>query len=182
MYGDRRPEPVLTEADVCRPDSHYGAAKAAAEAFVQSFGLGEGWGATALRATGVYGITWPPEQSKWFELVRTVLAGGHWPGKRGGTEVHGEDLARAVWTLLTSPGIEGRIFNCSDLWVTEREVAQRAQAVTGCTGPLPDEPAPPHLRVLDASALAALGVRFGGRALFERTVDHLVELARRWTP
>ena len=52
-----------------RPDTHYGAAKAALEAFVQKWGLGEGWPVAALRPTGVYGMVVPVERSKWFDLV-----------------------------------------------------------------------------------------------------------------
>lgn len=179
VYGDRRSEPTLSEDDRTLPDTHYAAAKRAAEAFVQSFGLGEGWGATALRATGVYGVTHPPTRTKWLDVARAVLAGERPPGGRGGTEVHGADLARAVWALLTAEGVAGGVFNCSDRWVSGREVAERMQKHARCSGPLPDEPPAPPLRVADCTALSRLGVTFGGSALLDETAGEIVELARR---
>lgn len=178
VYGDARPEPTLTERDPCLPDSHYGAAKRAAEAFVQSFGLGEGWGASALRATGVYGLTYPPSRTKWLGIARAVLAGERWGGRGGGTEIHGADLASAVWALLVCDGVAGQVFNCSDRYVTDREIAGMMQRYAGMRGPLPGEPEGPPLRVLDCSRLASLGVRFGGLARIEETAGRVLELAR----
>lgn len=178
VYGDDRPEPTLSEADRCLPDSHYGAAKRAAEAFVQSFGLGEGWAISSLRATGVYGITYPADRTKWLAIARSVLAGELWGGRGGGTEVHGSDLASAVWALLTRDGVAGGLFNCSDRYVTDREIVTMMQRLSGLQGPLPEAPPAPPARVLDCSRLAKLGVRFGGLALLESTVARVLALAR----
>lgn len=178
VYGDHRHEPTLAESDRCLPDSHYGAAKRAVEAFVQSFGLGEGWMASSLRATGVYGVTWPLAQTKWLPLARAVLAGERWQGPVGGTEVHGADLARAVWALLTAPRVAGQLYNCSDQYVSTREVALLMQRSAGLSGPLPEAPEGPPLRVPDCAKLQRLGVSFGGRPLLEETVARVLDLAR----
>lgn len=178
VYGDRRADAALTERDVCLPDTHYGAAKRALEAFVQSFGLGEGWAATALRVTGVYGVTWPPRRTRWLSLARAVLAGERWQGRGGGTEVHGADLARAVALLLRAEGVAGNIFNCSDRYISDREIAVLMQRYAGITGPLPDEPPAPVLRVMRCDRLRALGATFGGLPLLEETVARVVDLAR----
>ncbi len=55
--------------------SHYGAHKAALEAFVHSYGFGQNWPICALRPTGVYGLAHPPQASRWFDLVGQVLRG-----------------------------------------------------------------------------------------------------------
>lgn len=181
VYG-RRPEgPLLDEGDATCPDTHYGAYKAAVEAFVASCGA-EGWGTCALRPTGVYGLTHPVRRSKWHDLVAAVLDGRPWPGARGGTEVHGADVARAVWLLLTAPGVAGRAYNCSDLYVTDRDVAGIAQRLAGVRGPLPALPPRPPIGVMATARLEALGLRFGGRALLERTVAELVAAVRRGEP
>jgi nucleoside-diphosphate-sugar epimerase len=181
VYGDRRDEASLDEHDHCLPDSHYGAVKRAVESFVQSFGLGEGWGASALRATGVYGITWPTHRTKWLPLARTLLAGKAWTGPLGGTEVHGADLAQAVWALLTA-GVAGQLYNCSDRYVSTREVAMHMQRHGGLTGPLPDAPPSAPRRVLACARLERLGVRFGGEALLRTTAAQILDLAREEGP
>src|SRR5262249_5589997 len=62
---DDRP---LDEAHPLWPTSHYGAHKAALEAFVHSFGLGRGWPICALRPTGIYGLAHPAGRSRWYDL------------------------------------------------------------------------------------------------------------------
>ena len=55
ILGDR----LLDETHPLWPASHYGAHKAALEAFVHSYGLGQGWPICALRPTGIYGLAHP---------------------------------------------------------------------------------------------------------------------------
>ena len=134
----------------------------------------EGWPVAALRPTGVYGIVAPVERSKWFKLVSDVIDGVAVP-PRAGTEVHGDDVASAVWTLLSAPPdrVAGRMFNCSDIVVTNRDIARLVQKFAGTGGPLPEEGDPPK-GIMRSDALKALGVKFGGRLLFEKTVAELV--------
>jgi nucleoside-diphosphate-sugar epimerase len=169
--------PILDDAPV-RPDTHYGAAKAALEAFVRSWGSRDGWAITAIRPTGVYGMVVPAERSKWFDLVARLVRGEAAPA-RAGTEVHGRDVADAVWRLLTAPPgqVAGRSFNCSDIVVSTRDIARLVHRAAGTACPLP-EPAPTPTNVMDCAGLKALGVRFGGWPLFEETVGRLVESVR----
>src|SRR5262249_46239817 len=71
ILGDR----PLDEAHPLWPKSPYGAHKAALEAFVHSYGLGQGWPVCALRPTGIYGLAQPPAASRWYDLVGQVLRG-----------------------------------------------------------------------------------------------------------
>jgi UDP-glucose 4-epimerase len=174
VYGRHIATRPLDEDHPARPDTHYGAYKAAVEAFLSAWGAAD-WQACALRPTGVYGLTHPVARSKWHGLVSAVLAGRPWPGSRGGTEVHGGDVARAVWLLLTAPQVAGETYNCSDLYVTDRDVAGIAQRIAGVGGPLPDPPPAPPANVMHTGRMRALGMTFGGRALLERTVAELVE-------
>src|SRR5215217_341972 len=82
---DDRP---LDEAHPLWPASHYGAHKAALEAFVHSYGLGQRYPICALRPTGIYGLAHPPRKSKWFDLIRAVARGEDVDCRRGGKEVH----------------------------------------------------------------------------------------------
>jgi nucleoside-diphosphate-sugar epimerase len=69
ILGDR----PLDENHPTRATSHYGAHKAAIEQFVHSYGMGAVYPIFALRPTGVYGLAHPPQASKWFELVESVV-------------------------------------------------------------------------------------------------------------
>ncbi|SER15307.1 Nucleoside-diphosphate-sugar epimerase [Faunimonas pinastri] len=161
-------------------DTHYGAVKAAMEAFVQSWGLGEGWPVAALRPTGVYGLVNPVERSKWFDLVRNLLTEGKLPAPRAATEVHGDDVADAVWRLLTAPAgaVAGRAFNCSDGVVSTRDVVALVRELTGREGPLP-EPGSPPANVMDCAGLHDLGLCFGGEPLLRETLARLIDAVRR---
>ena len=160
------------------PDTLYGSAKAALEEFVRGARAG-GSPIAALRPTGIYGVVDPIERSKWFSLVNDVLDGIDIP-VRSGTEVHGKDVAAAVFLLLRAPveSVAGRVFNCSDLVVSNRELVRLVRAAAETPGPLPEEETTP-LGVMRTEALASLGFAFGGRPLLEQTVKELVAAVRK---
>lgn len=173
-YGDSAAGGALLEDTAPLPDTHYGACKAALEAFVSSWGRGTGWDICALRPTGVYGIVHPFQRTKWRDLVDAVRRGEPWPESRCATEVHGRDVARAVWLLLNARGIAGRAFNCSDLMVSTRELARIVQRITGARGPLPPEPAGAPSRSMNCAGLLDQGFVFGGIPLLEQTIGEIV--------
>jgi nucleoside-diphosphate-sugar epimerase len=159
------------------PTTHYGAAKAALEAFGASFSA-DGFPVAAIRPTGIYGFRQPPEKSKWWDLVGQALRGETVPA-RSATEVHGADVAMAVLALLAAPAerIAGRAFNLSDMVVSNREILELVQKEAGVAGPLPEAGPLPRV-TMRCDAIAALGVRFGGRALLENTVKAIVAARR----
>ena len=173
VFDGRTAEGPIGDAEPVRPATNYGAAKAALETFVQVWG-GEGWPVAALRPTGVYGLTEPVENSKWFGLVGRALRGETVPPRAGG-EVHGRDVADAVWRIATAEPfrIAGQMFNCSDIVVSTRELVEIVHGVAGASGPFPDLPPPPRNR-MDCARLAELGLVFGGQPLLEETVRALV--------
>ena len=179
VYGRRPAGMRLTEDTAIAPDTHYGAAKAALEAFAASFARQNGWCVCALRPTGVYGLTWPAGRSKWLGLVRSLLDGEGPVETRAGTEVHGADVARAVILLLQAPAdsVAGRAFNCSDLVVTTRDIAGHVVRLTGRDVPLP--PAGDAPSVMTCEGLTALGLTFSGQVLLEETIGDLIALARK---
>lgn len=178
VYGRQPLGRPLLEETATHPDTHYGAVKAALEGFVSSFGLGEGWPIAALRPTGIYGVISPISRSKWFDTISSLLRGEDVPA-RGGTEVHGRDVAAAILRLLAAPDVRvaGRIFNCSDLFVSTRDIAQMVAAAAGRDIALPDAVDSHAFTTMDCSALRSLGARFGGEALLRKTVERLVAAA-----
>jgi nucleoside-diphosphate-sugar epimerase len=171
---DDRP---LDETHPLWPVSHYGAHKAALEAFVHSFGLGHGFPICALRPTGIYGLAHRARKSKWFDLVTAVVQGADVECRRGGKEVHAADVARATALLLGAPGIAGEAYNCCDRYISEFEVATIARELTSSKSTIFGAPAAPRHQIV-TSKLQALGMRFGGVPLLRETVAALVEAAR----
>jgi nucleoside-diphosphate-sugar epimerase len=179
ILGDR----PLDEAHPLWPQSHYGAHKAALEAFVHSYGLGQAWPICALRPTGVYGLARPPQASRWYDLVGQVLRGEPVATAKGGKEVHAADVARAIDLLLKADTrvIAGQSYNCYDQYVAEQDVARLARELTGSTCEIADLNRGPRNQI-DTRKLRALGMTFGGEALLRRTVQELVEAHRRAGP
>ena len=172
---DDRP---LDEAHPLWPHSHYGAHKASIEAFVSSFGRGEGYPICALRPTGIYGLARPPRESKWFDLVAAVARGEDVDVQGGGKEVHALDVARAVGLLLGADAdrIKGEAFACCDGYIADREVAEIAKVLSSADGTIRGERPSPKHRIVTGK-LAALGMTFGGRPLLERTIGDLIRAA-----
>jgi nucleoside-diphosphate-sugar epimerase len=171
---DDRP---LDEAHPLWPTSHYGAHKAAIEAFVHSYGLGAGYPICALRPTGIYGLAQPPRRSKWFDLIAAVARGEDVDCRGGGKEVHAADVARAVEILLAADGIAGQSYNCCDRYIPRFEVATIARDLSGARGSIRGEPSAPKHQI-DTTKLRALGMQFGGRERLEQTVREILGAAR----
>jgi nucleoside-diphosphate-sugar epimerase len=173
ILGDR----PLDENHPLWPTSHYGAHKAAIEKFVHSYGLGQQYDICALRPTGIYGPARPVERSRWFDVVRRVMAGENFSSSRGGKEVHAADVAKAVRLLLTAEGIAGQSYNCYDMYVAEEDVAEIVQRVTGSRSRIGHERRHPKHQI-ETSKLRKLGMSFGGRELLTRTIEEMVAAAR----
>lgn len=179
VFSQTEPGRVLDETHPVSPDTHYGAYKAAVEALLRSFSSVEGMQTTAVRATGVYGLIWPVEQSKWWALVRDAVKGRPIETTRAGTEVHGQDIARTVWALIDQPTSAPEIVHLSDLYVTTREIVLLARRYAGqpmgdakSLSPLP-QTAPSNILV--CTRLDELGIRLGGQPLLEKTIAELVK-------
>ncbi|MCE9555408.1 MAG: NAD(P)-dependent oxidoreductase [Planctomycetes bacterium] len=167
---DDRP---LDETHPLWPKSHYGAHKAALEAFVHSYGLGHGYPICALRPTGVYGVARPIHDSKWYDLIAAVVRGEAVTCQRGGKEVHAADVAKAVGVLLTAEGITGEAFNCYDRYVSEYDVATLAKRISGSNSQIQGSQTSPKHQI-ETGKIRALGMEFGGETLLEETVEEIV--------
>ena len=178
VFSRTEPERVLDETHPTSPDTHYGAYKAAVEAFLRSFAHVHGMRTHSLRATGVYGLTWPVERSKWWDLVTDLLDGRPLTAVGGGTEVHGSDVAKVVWALLDQPAREIDVIHLSDLVVTTRDVVHLIRQAAGIPGPLPETPPSLPANPLACFRIADLGLTFGGRPLLEATIAELVHIAK----
>ncbi len=175
VFSRTEPGRVLDETHPTSPNTHYGAYKVAVEGFLQSFARVAGMKTCAVRATGVYGLTWPVERSKWWGLVDAVLHDKEIATCGGGTEVHGADVARVIGHCLAHPARAAEVIHLSDGYITQREVVRLARALSGRPGPLPPEPPAPPANPLVCRRLAERGLTLGGAAALEATVAALVQ-------
>ncbi|MDA0659623.1 MAG: NAD(P)-dependent oxidoreductase [Planctomycetota bacterium] len=167
---DDRP---LDETHPLWPLSHYGAHKAAVEAFVHSYGFGHNFAICALRPTGIYGVAHVPSLSKWYRLVQDVVAGKDVVCRSGGKEVHAQDVAAAVGLLLTAPNISGESYSCYDRYVSEFEVATLAQQISQSTANITGSATTPKHQIV-TEKIKQLGQQFGGTRLLQETIEQLV--------
>lgn len=165
---------LLDETHPLWPLTHYGAYKAAVEKFIHSFGLGEEWQICALRPTGIYGLAYPPEQSKWFDLIRRVKKGGRISLAKGGKEVHAADVAKAVSLLLKSDGISGQSYNCYDMYIADQDVAQITAKIMNNHCIIEDVNKGAKNQI-DTKKIQSLGMTFGGKELLKKTIEEMVE-------
>ena len=159
----------LDETHPLLPSTHYGAYKAAVEKFVHSYGLGEDWNICALRPTGIYGLAFPPEHSKWFDLIRRVKKGGQISIAKGGKEVHAMDVARAISLLLKVDGVAGQTYNCYDMYIADQEVARIASDIFDNNCVIKDINKGSKNQI-DTNKIKSLGMIFGGKELLKETV------------
>ncbi len=159
------------------PASHYGAHKAAIEAFVMSYALGDNFEICALRPTGIYGIAHPIQLSKWYDLIARIVRSEDVVVRRGGKEVHADDVAKAVELLLTADRITGQAYNCYDRYISEYDVAHLAKEFASSGSEIQGAQTQPKHEI-ENGKLCELGMEFGGQALFEKTVQEMVEQIR----
>ncbi len=164
----------LDEAHPMWPRSHYGAYKAAVEAFVYSYGYRYNYDICALRPTGVYGLHHAPANSKWHDLVKSVAEGKtDRVTPQGGKEVHAADVAKAVSILLKADGVAGQAYNCYDRYISQEEVADTTAKLSGRDVTIARTNAGPKHQI-DTTKIRKLGMKFGGETFLKTTVGELL--------
>jgi nucleoside-diphosphate-sugar epimerase len=176
-YSPQEPGVLLKEGMHGKPDTLYGEVKLQAERSLLSL-CGHGFVTASLRATGIYGPAGPGLQHKWAPLFEDYLSGRPVP-PRAGTEVHGDDVARAVRLMLEADTmrINGETFNVSDILTDNREILSILQRVTHCPHPLPEVAATDGYNAMGTCKIEALSWKPGGTALLEKTVAQMAATA-----
>ena len=174
VYGTQPRGKALTEETRPHPDTLYGEVKRAVER--QLAGLDDdGFVATSLRLTGVYGPAGAGRVCKWTPLIRDYLDGRP-VAPHAGTEVHGDDVAAAVALVLSAPpaAVRASVFNVSDLIVERSDLLAAVQRMTGCPHPLPAVADVSGLNVMDTTRLQSLGWTPGRLSALREYLDALV--------
>ncbi len=159
---------ALKEDMALSPSSLYGEVKLDAETALARLSSSD-FATASLRLTGVYGDLRP---NKWDGLFDNYRAGRPVPS-RGGTEVHGRDVASAVQVLLDTDTRQtnGQSFNVSDLLLDTRGILERIPAPPGAV--LPAAADTTSINIMDTQAIRSLGWRPGSEALFAETISAL---------
>lgn len=163
VYGEQAPGALLFETMQVRPDTFYGQTKRAVESGLEAM-AGPSFLPVVLRATGVYGPAGPGRAHKWQQLFEDYGAGRE-IGPRIGTEVHGDDLAKAVRLAIEAPAaaiLEAArggpaVFNVSDILLDRRDLLAELRERTGSQNPLPPPADAAGYNVMDTSRLRDLG-------------------------
>jgi nucleoside-diphosphate-sugar epimerase len=174
---------VIDDDAACRPSSLYGWCKASVESLLSVLAA-DGWAASVVRPTGVYGEDpVPGRPAKWAGIVEGARRGRQPPpGGPGRTEVHVDDVAAVVAALLARPQeeVRGLRVNCSDVFVTDAWLRRCADLILAGEQP-PAHPLGPHPgtpNVLGHVALDRLGLELRGpRGVVETIRDLLAGAA-----
>lgn len=172
-YAPQPSGTMLKEDMHGKPETLYGDVKLQAERSLLSL-CGHGFVTASLRATGIYGAAGPGRQQKWASLFEDYLA-GKTVAARAGSEVHGDDLARAVRLMLEADAvrINGETFNVSDIVTDNREILSILQQATHCPHPLPKPAATENVEAMGTCKIEALGWVPGGRELLRQTINRM---------
>ena len=138
VYGTHPEGTLLEEAMTPNPDTLYGEVKLEAERALASMAAKD-FAVAAVRATGVYGPPVPNIAHKWSQLFRDHDEGV--PIKpRAATEVHADDLSRAILRLLEIPAedLAPVVFNASDFTLDRRELLDLYATLRGVPARLPE--------------------------------------------
>ena len=175
QYGDS----LIPDGTETAPAQLYGEAKTQVErAGVAMSEIGFCY----IRATGVYGVTTPVIQSKWYDLVGHVVR--RTPpidvekSDQSRTEVHAEDLAAAIELLLRADQtqVAGRSFNCSDIAVSNAQLIELVTRIRKDEDPLADplpQAIPPSNR-MSCERLLQLGWQPSGWTKLVATLRQLI--------
>ena len=165
----------LDETHPLWPSTLYGASKSAVEALVHRTGFSGKLDACTVRPTAIYGATAPIEKSKWYPLLKQIVAGNDVQVRGGSKTVHAADVAQAAILLATTDQpTAGETFNCCDRMISDDEVAEMAIRMTGSKSKRLGERKVAKNQI-ETRKIESLGMNFGGTELLEQTIQELLD-------
>ncbi|MBX3406182.1 MAG: NAD(P)-dependent oxidoreductase [Phycisphaeraceae bacterium] len=122
---------VIDEDHPLRPNTDYGAYKAAVEAHLWAEHFGAGRNTCAIRPCAVYGIDRKLERSRGYDIVKQLRAEKQFSKPGGGKFVHITDVAEAVANAVGNADVAGRPVNLVDCYARWGDWAAMAEAELG---------------------------------------------------
>jgi len=114
-----------------RPNSPYGALKAAVEQYLTAEYLGNQRHVAAVRPSAVYGLAPQIERSHGHAIIKQLRETKHFNQPGGGKFVHVEDVANVLRVCVENPKTAGQIFNLADCYARWADWAQIAAEELG---------------------------------------------------
>lgn len=168
VYGSYPDGTTLSEDMEPRPTTLYGEVKHLAEQELAALTDNRFHG-YALRATGIYGPAGPGQLHKWADLFADFTQGRSITPRKG-TELHGQDLTNAIYTLMNAkPGP----YNLSDITLDRHDLLAKVTQLTGSPHPLPAR-AQGAVSAMTTARLRSLGWRPGGLAKLHAELPNMV--------
>ncbi|MEL6895896.1 MAG: NAD(P)-dependent oxidoreductase [Planctomycetota bacterium] len=169
------PDRVLDETHPLLPGSIYGAHKAASETLVCAYHGTQNLQTANLRPTGIYGITDPITDSRWYALIRDIVEGRSVDIGSGAKLVHAADVASAACLLVESPQSPGGdTFNCCDQFIANATVAEIAKEITNSKSEFTGMRKPAG-NAMVTQRIQQWGMQFGGHNKLRRTIQTIVQ-------
>jgi nucleoside-diphosphate-sugar epimerase len=162
VHHDMRPrwQGRIDEDHPLRPNSMYGAYKAAVEAHLWADHYAKGRHTVAIRPCAVYALDPRLDRTHGYSIVKKIAAGQRFDKPGGGKFVHVDDVARATIASLERPDAAGRAFNLVDCYARWGDWAAMAASLLGVDAQIdlssPDRPQNEFSKEL---AQTILGVR-----------------------
>jgi len=173
VYGRRLEGHHFYETDAPDPKGVYAKVKFETEKILNAMTSAD-FGAVSLRLSSVYGAAGPGKHHKWQPLFKTYLS-GHAIAPYAACEIHGEDVARAVGSVMSAEHIRvaGGVFNAMDMVVDRVDILSALQKASGCKHPLPDR-FKADVSTMNCDKLKRLEIRTGGLVKLQMTLDRLM--------
>ncbi|MFG0331658.1 MAG: NAD-dependent epimerase/dehydratase family protein [Phycisphaerales bacterium] len=181
VHHDMRPrwDGRIDEDHPLRPNTKYGACKAAIEAHLWAAHFESGRHTCALRPCGVYGIDPKLERSIGHGMVRRLMNGEAVDKTGGGKFVHVDDVVRATRGALETKASAGQPFNLVDCYARWADWAQMAADLLGVEAKV-DESSPAEPKnIFSKDAARELGVQLErGHDGIREYLSELIEAMR----
>ncbi len=149
----------IDEDHPLRPNTPYGAYKAAVEAHLWAEHLGGSRNTAAVRPCGVYGVDPKIEKSLGYDIVKAVRAKRPIRRHGGGKWVHVEDVAGAVAAMVGNKDAAGKAYNLVDCYARWADWAQMAADILGVTADIDFSSPETSKNMFTKTAAESLGVK-----------------------
>jgi nucleoside-diphosphate-sugar epimerase len=186
VYHEILSDRSLDETHPTWPASIYGAYKAAVELHLKAYHTTHAMNTSAWRPATMYGINPQPQKSLWFDLVKTIRAGGEVSTDEDGMLVHVEDVAEALALAVGDESVAGQFYNLVDCGLEWQEVAEITRELTGSAAVIQNRPSRGARRPFDPAKAVAFFDRHGSAKALRRgregVAHYLATLLRELPP
>ena len=129
---------IVNEDHPLRPNSWYGACKAAVEAHLWTEHYARSRNTCAIRPCAVYGISPNLDRSHGYDIVRELRRERRYHQVGGGKFVHVDDVSRSVVACVGNAKAAGKAFNLVDCYARWSDWATIAAGVMGVRADIPE--------------------------------------------